>query len=390
LRSALSTLQKVSGWPVFVDINLTGGASKLLAHAAGVVGSAGAVAVWEADDEPWMYLAASADSTTAVAKFPPTRMNQIVPAALQRAAFVSADTIGEDMSVAVSHAGSLSTWRGLPASVEIAAHLRGTGLASAPFQVERLSGRLFFCGIERATVEVIPLVALAAREVGNSLEQLHLHDRLQQIAVREDRIRVARDLHDGVLQSLTGIRLSLQALADAPDAAVAARDHLLAVARAIAIEQRELRLVIEDLKPATRPSPTEGNVVQLLEELRNRLAVEWKTPIVLRVGPKDLSVSADAEHTLRLMVREAVVNALKHAYPSRVSVDVQTHGDHALRLVISNDGRGFPFRGRMEHDELIAANAGPVSLRERLVSLGGTLAIESLPTGSNVEITLPV
>jgi signal transduction histidine kinase len=57
--------------------------------------------------------------------------------------------------------------------------------------------------------------------------------------------------------------------------------------------------------------------------------------------------------------------------------------------VVSDDGRGFPFRGRLEHDELVSANVGPLSLRERVVAAGGTLAVESGPSGSRVEIVLP-
>jgi signal transduction histidine kinase len=390
LRGALTTLQKVSGWPVFGDVSLGGGASQLLAHAASVVGCTRAVAVWEAEEEPWVYVAVSSGSADAVTRYPPTALMPVVPAGLETASFVSAEALDDRLTAVASQGGVITEWHGLPVHRDLVRHLQGAGIASAPVEVERLSGRLFFSGFDSATRELIPLVDVVAREVGNSLERLHLHDRLQQIAVREDRIRVARDLHDGVLQALTGIRLRLQALADGQDASASVRDSLLAVERAIAIEQRELRMFIEDLKPVARPAGVDGSVAHGLEELRARLAGEWNLPIVVRVKPASLAVPAAAEQTLRLMVREAVVNALKHAHPSRVTVDVESNGARALRVVVSNDGRGFPFRGRLEHDELIAANAGPVSLRERLVSLGGALAIESTATGSRVEMTVPI
>ena len=119
-----------------------------------------------------------------------------------------------------------------------------SGLASAPFHVEHLTGRVFFSGIPLVTRDLMPLVELVAREVGNSLDQAHLQERSQQLAIREDRLLVARDLHDGVLQSLTGIRFQLRTLADEPDAAASVRDRALAMERALAIEQRELRLFI--------------------------------------------------------------------------------------------------------------------------------------------------
>src|SRR5262245_39983100 len=113
LRGALSTLQKVSGWPVFVDAGLAGGASKLLAHASAVVGCTDVVAVWEAEDEPWAYLAcAAADHTPAaeappkspdpISRYAPAELDQIVPAELEQAAFVSAERLGDNMAVIVS------------------------------------------------------------------------------------------------------------------------------------------------------------------------------------------------------------------------------------------------------------------------------------------------
>jgi signal transduction histidine kinase len=290
----------------------------------------------------------------------------------------------------VSRDGTLTEVRGLAAHQEIAARLMRTGLVSAPFSVEHLDGRLFFNGLAAATPGIIPLAEVVAREVGNSLERLHLHDRLQQVAIREDRLRVGRDLHDGVLQSLTGIRLRLQALADEQAAPAGLHDRLVAVERAIANEQRELRLFIEGLRPESRRRGAGGSVTATLEELRGRLAVDWSTPIVVRVTPLDLSLSPEAEQTLRFVVQEATVNALKHAQPSRVSVDVVHAPPAGLRVTVSNDGRGFPFRGRLEHEDLVAANAGPVSLRERLAAVHGTLAIDSTATGSRLEMSLPL
>jgi signal transduction histidine kinase len=389
-RTALETLQKVSGWPVFVDVSIAGAASKLLAHAASLVQSERAIALWEAEDEPWMYLATSAGEAGGVVKHPPREGGPAVPAELERATFVSADPIGRPMRVVVERDGTTSEWLGDPVSARIAGWLQGRGIASAPFTAERLSGRLFFSGLTDATAEIVPLLDVVAHEVGNSLERMHLHEEVQQLVVREERIRVARDLHDGVLQSLTGIRLRLRALAEAPDPGSQARETLLAVERAIAVEQRELRRFIEGLKPLSRPQLPAGTLTTALQELRDRLSLEWNMPITIRVTPDDLAVPAASDQAIRLLVREAVVNALKHAEPTRVSVDVEARPGSRVQIVVANDGRGFPFQGRMEHDEFVATGQGPVSLRERLVSVGGSLAIESTSSGSRLEMMVPI
>ncbi len=386
LRAALGTLQKVSGWPVFVDVTFASAAWQLLAHAATVVGCERVIATWEADDEPWIYLAGSAGEQEGIVKLPPSASPGGSARGPGEAWFVPGDGPGDP---AGTQGGPLSDSQSAPLAAEISSRLSGRGIASAPFEVEHLTGRLFCSGLGTAAAEVLPLVNVVAHEVGTSLERLYLHDRLQQVAVREERLRLARDLHDGVLQSLTGIRLRLQILADAADATAAARDGLLAIERALAIEQRELRLFIDDLKPSSRRAGSSDSVLHLLRQLSDRLAPEWKTPILVRVTPDDLKAPA-AEQTIRLLVHEAVINALKHGQPSRVSVEVDAPSEKTLRVTVVNDGRSFPFSGRLTHDQLLAAGIGPVSLRERIMSIGGAMTIESTPVGTRVEMIVPV
>ena len=130
-------------------------------------------------------------------------------------------------------------------------------------------------------------------------------------------------------------------------------------------------------------------MARTLEELRDRLVAEWQAPIAVRVTPADLGLQPEVEEGVRLLVREAAINALKHAHPSRVAVEVEERTDGALQLVIANDGRGFPFRGRLDYEALLTSNAAPVSLCERVKELAGTIVIESGIAGSRVEITLP-
>jgi len=107
------------------------------------------------------------------------------------------------------------------------------------------------------------------------------------------------------------------------------------------------------------------------------------------VTPVDVALPRTVEQALRLMIHEGVSNALKHGHPSRVAIDVET-SEGQLKVAIADDGLGFPFRGRLDHDELKAFSAGPVSLRERVSALDGRLSVESRPTGSRVEFVIPV
>jgi signal transduction histidine kinase len=278
-----------------------------------------------------------------------------------------------------------------PVHAALRRYLERGDFMSAPFQTERVSGRVFFGALSLATVEMLPLVELVAREIGASIDQREIHDRSRQVAIGEERIRVARDLHDGVLQSLTGMRLELQSLATQlrEDALAETHDRLLAIERALAMAQRELRFFIEDLQPMRSAPREEGDLVTRLEELKDQIAAQWQTPVTVRFTGPRAALPPDIEAAVPRMVHEAVVNALKHAGPSRVSVTLESHHD-GLRVIVSDDGRGFPFTGHYDHATLVQRNIGPASLRERVAALGGQVEVDSTASGSKVEIHLPL
>jgi signal transduction histidine kinase len=71
-----------------------------------------------------------------------------------------------------------------------------------------------------------------------------------------------------------------------------------------------------------------------------------------------------------------------------VSVEVQAGDGNQLKILVVDDGRGFPFNGRLEHEALVKSGCGPLSLRDRVIALGGKMAVESGPSGASVEILL--
>jgi signal transduction histidine kinase len=358
LQSALDTMQKVSGWPLVIGNDTGASIQSVLRHAATTVGAAAVMGVWESEEEPWIYAAVAMPSRQATHRFAPADVEPSMPA-----------------NVEELH----------PKLREL---ISGQPIMSAGFRTENLSGRVYFGGAEMATSDIGPAIEVVAREIGNSLDHVYVAERMAQLALREDRMRVSRDLHDGVLQALTGIRLELQDLAQDSTGRPAAQERLLAAERALALEQRELRRFIEGLKPDVARPRDAGSLVAELQDLTSRLSVEWKTPISIRFGPSDLAVAQDLAQPLRLMVHEAVINALKHGHPTRVAVVVEAV-DAGLSITVTDDGRGFPFRGRLEHDALLESDAAPVSLRDRVAALNGRIAIDSGARGARVEILLP-
>jgi two-component system sensor histidine kinase UhpB len=103
--------------------------------------------------------------------------------------------------------------------------------------------------------------------------------------------------------------------------------------------------------------------------MRERIALEWKMPVnIIRCAAERLP--AGIERAVPLMLHEAIVNALKHGQPSQVAVAVYATRDE-VRIIVTDNGHGFPFRGRLNHRALAESRVGPKSLLDRVAALGG-------------------
>ena len=215
--------------------------------------------------------------------------------------------------------------------------------------------------------------------------------RMKTAAAAEERIRLARDLHDGVLQTLTGTALQIQTAERLVDRDPARAQAVLGdVQRMIADEQRDLRFFIHDLRPVQPGAASAGDgFAPALQDLARRLESVWGVRLELSAGLPRLTASDALLGEMYRLVQEAAVNAARHGLATQVTVAVGT-ADGRLALTVSDNGRGFPFRGRLDHAALVATRQGPRSLRERVTALGGTLDIESGAAGSRLDIRLPV
>lgn len=204
----------------------------------------------------------------------------------------------------------------------------------------------------------------------------------------EERIRVARDLHDGVLQSLTGVGLRLAAVRSLLEKDPrAARESLESVQRLLTLEQRDLRFFIQELKPRPR-SQAEVSLVFRVTELVHRIELEWGLRAELSAGGLEEPMPESLAREVYNVVREGLVNAARHGEASAVRLVIRRDGDR-LSITVADNGRGFPFEGRLTHAELAEGTLGPRNLFERVASLGGSLELESGAAGARLEIDLP-
>jgi signal transduction histidine kinase len=281
-------------------------------------------------------------------------------------------------------------WQGQPLQPAFQAQVAVKAVLSFRLLGESLDGRIFFFDKPSMTSDDLVLGAIVAREITSRLDQFYLLQRLQRAAVLEERIRLARDLHDGLLQSLTGATLQLETTQRILDKdAQAAREHLVDIQRILAAEQQELRFFIQELKPsAPSLAALDGDLRSRLLNLVDRIQWQWRIQVDLQIHGEATSLPGSLTREIYHIFREAIVNAARHGQAQTVRVRLEIEADK-VRMMVADDGRGFPFHGHYGLTELLVKNIGPATLKERIAVLNGELWIDSADTGSRLCITLP-
>ena len=257
-------------------------------------------------------------------------------------------------------------------------------LDSASFE-----GYVFVTGSSAQDGDALCLAAAMTALLGVRMDAVVQRQALRAQVTAEERMRVARDLHDGLLQSFTGIVLQLETVHAllTGDAHEAGR-LLTQVQAAIMSDQRDLRAFVESLRPRRR-AELAFDFTARLHEIRQRFQEQWGITVAIHTAGIDPHVgSALGQETYRL-VQEAVTNAARHGGASRVDVRLRTT-DGMLVLDVVDDGVGLPVRGRLTLAELREKGIGPASLRERVAALNGSLTAESTDNGLRLEIALPL
>jgi signal transduction histidine kinase len=204
--------------------------------------------------------------------------------------------------------------------------------------------------------------------------------------------RLAQELHDGVLQSMTAAALQLEVawrlIETNPDAA---RARLRDVQQTIGQGQRELRAWTEKLQSAVAsPTAAAGDLARALAALRQQVERRWGLRVLLTMDVRD-PVSGDLFSGVYWIVQEALTNAGRHARATHARADIKlARRSDRIRIAVADDGCGFPFRGRFDLAQLSARGIGPRSLKERVASLNGDLVLSSELSGSRLEISVPL
>ena len=246
-----------------------------------------------------------------------------------------------------------------------------TSFLGVPVRVrDRVYGNLYLTekrGADEFTEEDQRAVITLASQAGVAIENARLWQDNRRLAVLEDRERIAKDLHDGVVQSLFAVGMALQAGQDLVGDPSAVRDRLQESVGRIDDVIRDLRNYIFGLGPA-------GTADRELDRALNDLADEFRrgsdVAIRVEVDPEAASVAAAYAADLIQVAREAISNAVRHGKPQTLSVELTRDGDEVV-LEVEDDGQGF------DPDVPTAGGRGLTSLRERAEAMGGRLEVSS-------------
>lgn len=270
----------------------------------------------------------------------------------------------------------------LPPTLALAAQ----PMCGVPIQAGEMQGHAILLGIGRPSGTLLETAARAGEAMNAALARHQVLARWFEHAQTSARIAMSRDLHDGITQTLAGLRLNLSALRNRLDGDRTALDAGLAeIIAIIAAEQVNLRALMVD-----RPHVKDDRVdlVTLIARRLELLGRQWQ--IECRLDPKGetaLPVSASLSMELELLIREAISNAVRYAGARQFTVRLAMREDQ-LFLSIKSDGR--PPDPAQQTDADGAERIASRSLERRIVMLGGTAYEEAISAGTLLAIRLPV
>jgi signal transduction histidine kinase len=201
-------------------------------------------------------------------------------------------------------------------------------------------------------------------------------------AVLEERSRLAREMHDTVIQGCTGVSalLEAQAMEGETDSRGAG---LMDFAR------QQLRNTIDEAREAIwnlRKPDDAGSLGEKLESMTQHVSVEFQIPVAWTMSGTPFAVTEPVAHDLVMVAREAVYNAMLHGHPARVGVALR-YKSRELVLDLDDDGCGF------DPQQLDGGNGhhfGLKGMKERVQRSGGKFQLASVPgKGVRIEVRVP-
>jgi signal transduction histidine kinase len=262
-----------------------------------------------------------------------------------------------------------------------------TSFLGVPITVKGISlGRLYLTNkmdADEFSEEDRSLVETFALHAGIAMENARLHEQLQRLAVVDERERISKDLHDGIIQNMYAVGLSLEDVPELMD-----DDRTEAAARveraidAIHLSIQDIRNFIFGLRPELLEGTSlVGGLAALVEEYRHNTIIDIELLIPGAVPePADEVIG----HLLAI-ASESLSNVVRHSRASRATLELTERTAGTTELTIEDNGIGFDPGGVVK-----LGHQGLANTRERVAKIGGTVAIDSHPgAGTRILVRVP-
>src|SRR5215470_1664189 len=226
-----------------------------------------------------------------------------------------------------------------------------------------------------------------ANLVAPAVYNVYLLRRLRSRAAAVERARVARELHDGVVQSLHAIAFRLYALRTRSTFGAGEREQeLLEIQQLVQNEAANVRHLIQQLEPLDFDP---RHLVDFLAGMVTRYRQDTGIGAQFVCDVSEVNLPAATCREIAGILREALANVRRHSGAQHVLIRLARQRGGWM-LIVEDDGRGFEFSGKFNHAELEESRRGPLVIKQRVRAIGAELTIISKPgQGARLEIKVP-
>ena len=224
------------------------------------------------------------------------------------------------------------------------------------------------------------------QQVGPAVYNVYLLHRLRRRASAAERARVARELHDGAVQSLIAVEMQVDVLRRQAQSGKPITGELGRIQGLLREEVLKLRELMQQMKAIDVDAP---RLIGVLQDTVERFQRETGISARFVTDVDELDMPQRVCREVLRIVQEGLVNVRKHSGARHALVRLNSNDQH-WSLTVEDDGKGFPFTGRYTQKQMEEMGKGPMIIRERLRLIAGELTVESNPgQGARLEITVP-
>ncbi len=223
-------------------------------------------------------------------------------------------------------------------------------------------------------------------QLGPAVYNVYLLHRLRRRAGAAERARVARELHDGAVQSLIAVEMQVDVLRRQAETGKPIGAELGRIQGLLREEVLKLRELMQQMKAIEVDAQ---RLLRVLHDTVERFQRETGISARFVSDVETLDMPQRVCREILRIVQEGLVNVRKHSGARHVLVRLAS-SPKKWNLMVEDDGKGFPFAGRYNQEQMDAAGKGPMVIKERVGLIAGELTVESNPgQGTRLEVSVP-